>query len=258
MVDLEQPHLRRDHGRVAGATTTVRGWRDRRLRRVTDDRRPLTAPEPWPDSASAGGHTAPGAGGDHPRRQQPVGTNLLGQLLEMRPASSSSSAELAEGTKRAAASSWPAWPAAGARPTDLAPYVERFVLEANEAVARPGTLAIVAYKQPISGPGGLDPGVNVDGVMRTLQQRGTSEVGRPRSGQAIMFGTTPRFLEALGIDSLDSCHPRRLRPRRVGRRAARRGLRPGPRPSRAHRFGEPDGTARRGGHGGRGGPGPPT
>jgi segregation and condensation protein B len=47
-------------------------------------------------------------------------------------------------------------------------------------------------------------GVGVDGVMRTLQQRGyIAEVGRdPGPGQAVMFGTTRSFLEKLGVDHL--------------------------------------------------------
>jgi hypothetical protein len=47
--------------------------------------------------------------------------------------------------------------------------------------------------------------VNVDGVMRTLQQRGLiAEVGRdPGPGQAVLYGTTVLFLEKLGLDSLD-------------------------------------------------------
>jgi segregation and condensation protein B len=48
-------------------------------------------------------------------------------------------------------------------------------------------------------------GVDVDGVMRTLQQRGLiGEVSRdPGPGQAVLFGTTTLFLERLGLDSLD-------------------------------------------------------
>jgi segregation and condensation protein B len=48
-------------------------------------------------------------------------------------------------------------------------------------------------------------GVSVDGVMRTLQHRGyVAEVGRdPGPGQAVLYGTTTRFLEKLGIDSLE-------------------------------------------------------
>ena len=72
------------------------------------------------------------------------------------------------------------------------------------------TLAIVAYKQPISRAQiasirGVDP----DGVLRTLQARGyITEVGRDTGpGQAILFGTTPSFLEKLGLDSLADLPP---------------------------------------------------
>ena len=47
-------------------------------------------------------------------------------------------------------------------------------------------------------------GVSVDGVVRTLEQRGyIGEVARdPGPGQAVLFGTTPAFLEKMGLDSL--------------------------------------------------------
>ena len=92
---------------------------------------------------------------------------------------------------------------------DLAPYVERFVLEGQHArlsAAALETLAIVAYKQPLSrAQVAAIRGVNVDGVMRTLQQRGyIEEVARdPGPGQAVLFGTTRLFLEKLGINALD-------------------------------------------------------
>ncbi len=92
---------------------------------------------------------------------------------------------------------------------DLAPYVERFVLEGQSARlsgAALETLAIVAYKQPVSrAQVAAIRGVNVDGVMRTLLQRGfIAEVGHdPGPGQAVLFGTTPLFLERLGINALD-------------------------------------------------------
>lgn len=96
---------------------------------------------------------------------------------------------------------------------DLAPYVERFALEGQSArmsAAALETLAIVAYKQPLSRAQiGAIRGVNVDGVMRTLQQRGyITEVARdPGPGQAVLFGTTTQFLEKLGLDSLDDLPP---------------------------------------------------
>jgi segregation and condensation protein B len=72
------------------------------------------------------------------------------------------------------------------------------------------TLAIIAYKQPISRAQiGAIRGVDVDGVVRTLQQRGyVAEVGRdPGPGQAILLGTTPELLERLGLDTLDDLPP---------------------------------------------------
>ncbi len=92
---------------------------------------------------------------------------------------------------------------------DLAAYVERFVLEGQSArmsAAALETLAIVAYKQPISRAQVASiRGVNVDGVMRTLQGRGyIAEIGRdPGPGNAVLFGTTPTFLERLGLDTVD-------------------------------------------------------
>jgi segregation and condensation protein B len=92
---------------------------------------------------------------------------------------------------------------------DLAPYVERFVLEGQSARlsgAALETLAIVAYKQPVSrAQVAAIRGVNVDGVMRTLHQRGfITEVGKdPGPGQAVLFGTTALFLERLGLNALD-------------------------------------------------------
>lgn len=91
---------------------------------------------------------------------------------------------------------------------DLAPYVERYVLSGQSArlsAAALETLAIVAYKQPISrAQVAAIRGVNVDGVMRTLQQRGyIAETGRDSGpGQATLFGTTPEFLERLGLDDI--------------------------------------------------------
>jgi len=96
---------------------------------------------------------------------------------------------------------------------DLAPYVERFLLDGQRArmsAAALETLAIVAYKQPLSRAQiasirGVDP----DGVLRTLQARGyVTEVARdPGPGQAILYGTTVSFLEKLGLNSLADLPP---------------------------------------------------
>ncbi len=91
---------------------------------------------------------------------------------------------------------------------ELAPYVERFVLSGQSSrlsAAALETLAIIAYKQPISrAQVSAIRGVNVDAVMRTLQQRGyIAELARdPGPGQAVLFGTTSAFLEKLGLNSL--------------------------------------------------------
>ncbi|MEM9042933.1 MAG: SMC-Scp complex subunit ScpB [Actinomycetota bacterium] len=96
---------------------------------------------------------------------------------------------------------------------DQAPYVERFLLHDQRARltgAALETLAIIAYKQPISKAQiasirGVDP----DGVVRTLQGKGyIDEVDRDDGpGQAILYGTTPAFLEKLGLESLDDLPP---------------------------------------------------
>jgi segregation and condensation protein B len=96
---------------------------------------------------------------------------------------------------------------------DLTPYVERFLLNDQRARlsgAALETLAIVAYKQPMSRAQiAAIRGVDPDGVLRTLQARGyVTEVGRDHGpGQAILYGTTPQFLEKLGLDSLDDLPP---------------------------------------------------
>ena len=97
--------------------------------------------------------------------------------------------------------------------TEQAPYVERFVLDGQSArlsAAALETLAVIAYKQPVSrNQIASIRGVNVDAVMRTLQQRGyVDEVARdPGPGQAVLYGTTPTFLERLGIDSVENLPP---------------------------------------------------
>jgi len=96
---------------------------------------------------------------------------------------------------------------------DLAPYVERFVLEGQSArlsAAALETLAIVAYKQPISrAQVAAIRGVDPDAVLRTLQSRGyVDQAGRdPGPGQAVLWGTTPQFLERLGLDSVADLPP---------------------------------------------------
>jgi segregation and condensation protein B len=91
---------------------------------------------------------------------------------------------------------------------DVAPYVEQFVLEGQHVrMSGPAleTLAIIAYKQPITrGQISAIRGVSVESTLATLVQRGyVEEVGRdPGPGLAVLYGTTSRFLERLGLASL--------------------------------------------------------
>jgi segregation and condensation protein B len=93
-----------------------------------------------------------------------------------------------------------------------APYVERFVRDGQQArltQAALETLAVVAYRQPVSRSRiAAIRGVNVDAVVRTLASRGlVGEVGTEPETGAILYGTTPYFLERLGLSSLDELPP---------------------------------------------------
>jgi segregation and condensation protein B len=93
---------------------------------------------------------------------------------------------------------------------DAAPVVERFVLSSRQArltKAALETLAIVAYKQPVTRHqvNGIR-GVNSDGVLRALADRGLiEEAGREDApGRPLLYATTSGFLERLGLPSLAS------------------------------------------------------
>jgi segregation and condensation protein B len=149
--------------------------------------------------------------------QEPVDPHLLAQLLEVSPDRVTELCDELQASYERDDRGFVLVKVAGGyrfqSHADMAPYVERFVLEGQTArlsSAALETLAIVAYKQPISrAQVAAIRGVNVDGVMRTLQQRGyIDEVGRDTGpGQAALFGTTREFLERLGLDSLDDLPP---------------------------------------------------
>lgn len=96
---------------------------------------------------------------------------------------------------------------------DLAPVVERFVLDGQASrlsAAALETMAIIAYKQPISrNQISAIRGVNAEGVVRTLEARGyVEETARDAGpGRAALYGTTPQFLERLGLNSVDELPP---------------------------------------------------
>lgn len=72
------------------------------------------------------------------------------------------------------------------------------------------TLAIVAFKQPITRPG-IDAirGVNSDGVLRNLLSKGLlEETGRAETpGRPILYGTTSDFLQHFGLSSIQEIPP---------------------------------------------------
>ena len=149
--------------------------------------------------------------------EEPVEPQMLAQLLEVSPARVDElCAELAASYQAEDRGFVLVKVAGGYRfqtAPDLAPYVERFVLDGQPTRLSPAaleTLAVVAYRQPVSRPQVASiRGVNADAVMRTLAHRGyIEEVGRdPGPGQAVLYGTTSLFLEKLGLDSLAGLPP---------------------------------------------------
>jgi segregation and condensation protein B len=96
---------------------------------------------------------------------------------------------------------------------DAAPIVERFVLSSRHTRltrAALETMAIVAYKQPVTRHQvAAIRGVDSEGVLRALVERGLlAEVGRDEGpGRPLLYGTTPEFLERLGLDSVSELPP---------------------------------------------------
>ena len=96
---------------------------------------------------------------------------------------------------------------------ELAAIIEKFLgLEAMSRLSRASleTMAIVAYRQPITRPG-IDAirGVNSDGVIKSLLSKGlVQEMGRTETpGRPILYGITEDFLQHFGLDSLNDLPP---------------------------------------------------
>jgi segregation and condensation protein B len=93
---------------------------------------------------------------------------------------------------------------------DAAPFVEQYVVSSRHArltKAALETLSIVAYKQPVTRHQiSAIRGVISDGVLTALIDRSlVVEVGREEGpGRPILYGTTPEFLERLGLASLSA------------------------------------------------------
>lgn len=91
--------------------------------------------------------------------------------------------------------------------------IERYLgLEVTSRLSRAAleTLAIIAYRQPVTRPG-VDAirGVNSDGVIKSLLSKGLiQEVGRAEGpGRPILYGTTQDFLQHFGLSSLEELPP---------------------------------------------------
>lgn len=91
----------------------------------------------------------------------------------------------------------------------MAGIIEKYLgLEIGTHLSRAAveTLAIVAYRQPITRPG-IDAirGVSSDGVLRSLLTKGlVQEVGRAEGpGRPILYGTSDAFLQHFGLSSLE-------------------------------------------------------
>lgn len=96
---------------------------------------------------------------------------------------------------------------------DVRPFLERYAASDRARKltnASMETLAVVAYKQPVSrGQVTEIRGVDSDHALRNLERRGLiASVGTaPGPGQATLYGTTPLFLEKMGLPSLAGLPP---------------------------------------------------
>ncbi|MGC8783273.1 MAG: SMC-Scp complex subunit ScpB [Armatimonadota bacterium] len=91
---------------------------------------------------------------------------------------------------------------------EFAEVVARYLQPQPSKLSRAAleTVAIIAYRQPITLPEiEAIRGVQSDGVVRTLLQRGLiQEVGRKQTaGRPVLYGTTPQFLHYFGLNSLE-------------------------------------------------------
>lgn len=145
--------------------------------------------------------------------EEPVPTHALAQVLEVGEAQVSQTLRMLRReyldhghgfVLREVAGGWRLYTAPQA-----AAYVEKWVTHGRSgALSRAAleTLAIVAYKQPVTRAAISEiRGVDADGAVRTLLARGLVEsVGRADTpGQPVLYATTTTFLEQLGIGSVD-------------------------------------------------------
>ncbi len=146
----------------------------------------------------------------------PVTVAQLAEALEQKPQEIEAALRLLEqrfGDGRGLSLQWHAGRVQLTTAPALAGIVEKFLgLEATARLSRAAleTLAIIAYRQPITRPG-VDAirGVNSDGVMKSLLSKGlVQEIGRSDGpGRPILYGTTNEFLQHFGLSSLAGLPP---------------------------------------------------
>ena len=148
---------------------------------------------------------------------EPVPASLISEVLEQPRADVQAQLEALAGEYRAQERGFLLRETAGGwrlyTDPDCDPYLERFVTShANTRLtgAALEVLAIVAYRQPISRAQVTEiRGVDSDGVVKTLQQRGLLvEAGRDQGpGSPVLFTVSPEFLERMGLRSTDELPP---------------------------------------------------
>lgn len=96
---------------------------------------------------------------------------------------------------------------------DAYPYLERFASSATARKLSPAaleTLAVIAYRQPVARAQISEiRGVDSDSAVRTLERLGLIEERERLNlpGNPAVYGTTPLFLEKLGLVSLEDLPP---------------------------------------------------
>lgn len=148
---------------------------------------------------------------------EPVPASLIGEVLEVPQATVQATLEALAAAYRSeerglllreTAGGWRLY-----TDPECDPWLERFVTSHTNTRltgAALEVLAIVAYRQPISRAQiGEIRGVDSDGVVKTLQQRGLLvESGRdPGPGSPVMFTVSPEFLERMGLKSTEELPP---------------------------------------------------
>lgn len=141
----------------------------------------------------------------------PVTVNQLAEALDQKTQNIEAALhdlEQAYHEKRGLSLQWHAGKVQMTTAPEMAGAVEKFLgLEATARLSRAAleTLAIIAYRQPITRPG-VDAirGVNSDGSLKSLLSKGlVQEVGRSEGpGRPILYGTTAEFLQHFGLSSL--------------------------------------------------------